>query len=52
VQYVPYLPLTHAFDCGVAGDPCPICNHADADNHPDMPPGFVPEMIEDEDGED
>jgi hypothetical protein len=33
-----------ACDCGAPGDPCPICNHADADNPPAMPDGFVADM--------
>ena len=29
--------------CGAAGAPCPVCNHADEDNWPEMPDGFEPE---------
>jgi hypothetical protein len=34
-----------ACNCGGAGDPCPICNHADEDNVPAMLEGFVADPI-------
>jgi hypothetical protein len=37
-----------ACTCGGAGDPCPACNHASADNPPAMPPGFSADPIKDD----
>ena len=30
---------------GRLGMPCPVCNHADEDNLPEMPDGFVPDWM-------
>jgi hypothetical protein len=38
-----------ACNCGAPGNPCPACNHAEEDNPPAMPPGFIPDRIREED---
>jgi hypothetical protein len=30
----------YACGCGAPGEPCPVCNRADADTVPELPKGF------------
>ncbi|WP_316172162.1 MULTISPECIES: hypothetical protein [unclassified Bradyrhizobium] len=33
--------------CGAPGDPCPVCNRADADTPPELPSGFEVDQARD-----
>jgi hypothetical protein len=39
----------HAYGCGGAGTPCPVCNPSDENSPPELPEGFEAILTKDDD---